>query len=147
MSANGFQGGIVGGGFGNGVNGGVKTVSKGTKSVSIKGGGKGGQTKNSQVGKGSKGYQIKGSKGNTSKGYQKVGGIFNRNGRSEGSGDQSSRMRMQPMTMALRPPTTTSATISHEGTIIFRSANGADDDTDELKTKFTGTLIGYRPIT
>ena len=115
------------------------------------------------VGNGDVGSKAKQSKSKTSKSFQMVGGIFNRGSPTGGTpvgvngggtviANQPVGMGMRMRTMRsmnmVKRPTTAAAVVSQEGasTIIFRSADGRDDS-DELKTKFTGTLIGYRPFT
>ena len=177
MRGNAFQGGMVGGswGFNNGGGGGAYFSKGGAKSGTIKGGAKGYYqvvvNSGFQTSNRSKGYKTKGSKAraaynagskgkggsktNASKGVHKVGGIFNHGGGTttggavtgggtvvaNQAGEIGMRMRMRPMNMGMRP-TTATARVSPEGT----STDGRDDS-GELKTKFTGTLIGYRPFT
>ncbi|GKY93275.1 hypothetical protein MPSEU_000295000 [Mayamaea pseudoterrestris] len=107
-----------------------------------------------QATKGAKGYgrAIKGGQGRTSKGSQKVGGIF---GRTNDDGvDLTSNMKRMRMTMRMNLPgmkrrqgaAAASAAVSEEGRIVFVSD---DDESDigQLKTRFSGTLIGYQAFT
>jgi hypothetical protein len=127
--------------------------SKGTTG----GGGGGGSIKGSMSynqGSSKSSYQV--SQGVTSKGNQKVGGTFHKDRSGVSGVNLSTTMHMRMnmnrnMNMGVKmnnKPTTTTqtATVSRNGGIIFHPDDNSSN-TGELKTKFTGTLIGYQAFT